>query len=91
MGYFAAFGKESRRNGPPLISVPVQCIAVHFPRKIMGFIFGGVLGFILALIFQRYARSIVAVCLRRRVANHSILAMAPMVIIWLKPAGFPSP
>lgn len=87
---FAAFGKESRRNGPPLISVLFSASLFTFREAIMGFIFGGVLGFILALIFQRYAL-LDRGCMPYVVASQTIpiLAIAPMVIIWLK-AGWVS-
>jgi NitT/TauT family transport system permease protein len=82
---FSAFTKESRRNGPPLSSVLFSASLFTFREAIIGFIFGGVLGFTLALLFQRFSL-LDRGCMPYVVASQTIpiLAIAPMVIIWLK-------
>jgi NitT/TauT family transport system permease protein len=82
---FAAFGKESRRNGPPLVSVLFSAGLFTFREAITGFILGSVLGIGLGVLFVRY-RLLEQGCMPYVVASQTvpILAIAPMVVIWLQ-------
>ena len=86
----AAFGKESRRNGPPLINVLTGAAFFTFREAIVGFLLGGFLGLLLGVLFAHVA-VLQRGCMPYVVASQTvpILAIAPMVIIWLK-AGWVS-
>lgn len=81
----AAFGKESRRNGPPLINVLTGAAFFTFREAVVGFILGGVLGILLGVAFSHVAL-LRRGCMPYVIASQTvpILAIAPMVIIWLK-------
>lgn len=85
-----AFGNPSRRNGPPLISILVSASLFTFREAITGFILGGVLGFALGVAFTQVTL-LERGCMPYVVASQTvpILAIAPMVVIWLK-AGWVS-
>ncbi|NOX63681.1 MAG: ABC transporter permease [Chloroflexi bacterium] len=85
-----AFGKPSRRNGPPLFEILLAASFFTFREAFMGFLIGGVLGFVLGTIFA-HIRFAERGCMPYVVASQTvpILAIAPMVIIWLK-AGWVS-
>lgn len=82
---FAAFGKESRRNGPPLITVLSGAAFFTFREAVVGFALGGVLGLLLGILFA-HVLLLERGCMPYVVASQTIpiLAIAPMVIIWLK-------
>ncbi|MEM7537691.1 MAG: ABC transporter permease subunit [Chloroflexota bacterium] len=86
----AAFGKESRRNGPPLIAVLIDASIFTFREAIVGFLLGGILGLLLGVVFT-HVKLLERGCMPYVVASQTIpiLAIAPMVIIWLK-AGWVS-
>ncbi|HUM71303.1 MAG TPA: hypothetical protein PLK31_20950, partial [Chloroflexota bacterium] len=46
-----AFGRESRRNGPPLIQVLASAAVFTFREAFLGFAIGGLLGFALGAVF----------------------------------------
>lgn len=82
---FAAFGKESRRNGPPLYQVLAGAALFTFREAIVGFALGGALGLLLGVLFS-HVRLLERGCMPYVIASQTIpiLAIAPMVIIWLK-------
>lgn len=86
----AAFGRESRRNGPPLYQVLAGAALFTFREAILGFALGGFLGLLLGALFARVTL-LERGCMPYVVASQTIpiLAIAPMVIIWLK-AGWVS-
>ena len=85
-----AFLNESRRNGPPLISVLAGAAFFTFREALVGFALGGVLGLALGIAFAHISL-LERGCMPYVVASQTIpiLAIAPMVIIWLK-AGWVS-
>ncbi len=85
-----AFGNPSRRNGPPLVSVLTSAALFTFREAILGFLVGGILGFTLAILFAHFSL-LDRGCMPYVVASQTIpiLAIAPMVVIWLK-AGWVS-
>lgn len=87
---FEAFGRPSRRNGPPLSSVLLAASLFTFREAVVGFLLGGVLGFVLGTLFA-HTNLLERGCMPYVVASQTIpiLAIAPMVIIWLK-AGWVS-
>ena len=78
-----AFGQPSRRNGPPLSAVLLEAALFTF-RSDGGLSLGGLLGFLLHAVRPRYPAG--AGCMPYAVASQTvpILAIAPMVVIWLK-------
>ncbi|MEM7803090.1 MAG: ABC transporter permease, partial [Chloroflexota bacterium] len=87
---FGAFGDSSRRNGPPLISVLISAAFFTFREAIVGFVLGASLGFVLGALFA-HIPIMQRGCLPYVIASQTvpILAIAPMIIIWLK-AGWVS-
>lgn len=84
-----AFGHPSRRNGPPLGSVLLNAAIFTFRESLVGFLFGGILGLLLGTLFVHF-RLLERGCMPYVVASQTIpiLAIAPMVIIWLKAGWF---
>jgi NitT/TauT family transport system permease protein len=82
---YEAFGNPSRRNGPPLSTVLFQASLYTFREAAAGFLLGALLGLILGTIFAHVAW-LERGCMPYVVASQTvpILAIAPMVIIWLK-------
>jgi len=82
---FSAYGNESRRNGPPLIQVLANAAVFTFREAFLGFAFGGLLGFSLGAIFA-HSHVLERGLMPYVVASQTvpILAVAPMVIIWLQ-------
>lgn len=80
-----AFGNPSRRNGPPLGAVLLDAAFFTFRESIVGFLFGALLGLILGTLFVHF-RLLERGCMPYVIASQTIpiLAIAPMVIIWLK-------
>jgi NitT/TauT family transport system permease protein len=81
---FAAFGDESRRNGPPLIQTLAIASVYTFREAFSGFVLGGLLGFVLGALFA-HLTLLERGCMPYVVASQTvpILAIAPMIIIWL--------
>jgi NitT/TauT family transport system permease protein len=82
---FSAYGNESRRNGPPLIQVLLNAAVFTFREAFLGFVFGGLLGFLLGAIFAHshlLERSLMPYVVASQTVP--ILAIAPMVVIWLQ-------
>ncbi len=85
-----AFGNPSRRNGPPLISVLVSAAVFTFREAVIGFLLGVTFGFILGTVFVHVSileRGFMPYVVASQTVP--ILAIAPMVIIWLQ-AGWVS-
>ena len=80
-----AFGQPSRRNGPPLSAVLLEAALFTFREAIAGFLLGGLLGFLLGTLFA-HVTLLERGCMPYVVASQTvpILAIAPMVVIWLK-------
>lgn len=85
-----AFSNPARRNGPPLAGVLLNAAIFTFREAIIGFLFGGIVGLSLAILFAHF-NLLERGCMPYIVASQMvpILAIAPMVIIWLK-AGWVS-
>lgn len=79
-----AFGKESRRNGPPLYSVLAGAALFTFRGAAVGFALGALLGLALGIVFA-HVRLLERGCMPYVIASQTvpILAVAPMVVIWL--------
>lgn len=85
----AAFGNPSRRNGPTLGTVLFNAALYTFRESLVGFFFGALLGLLLGTLFVHY-QLLERGCMPYVVASQTvpILAIAPMVIIWLKAGWF---
>jgi len=86
----AAFAKPARRNGPPLITILLPAALFTFREALVGFSIGVVLGLTLGILFTHF-NLLERGCMPFVVGSQTvpILAIAPMVIIWLK-AGWVS-
>ncbi|MFO7323488.1 MAG: ABC transporter permease [Chloroflexota bacterium] len=86
----AAFSQPAQRNGPPLIEVLLSASFVTLGRAVTGFALGGVLGFLLAILFT-HSSLMQRGLLPYVVASQTvpILAIAPMVVIWMRQAQLP--
>lgn len=82
---FGAFFQPAQRNGPLLISVLTQAAIATMQAALAGFIIGTVLGLALGTIFahsELLERSLVPYVVASQTIP--ILAIAPMVVVWLK-------
>jgi NitT/TauT family transport system permease protein len=84
-----AFGEPARRNGPPLIQILFAAAVYTFREAIVGFALGSALGLLLGGLLSHF-RLLERGCMPYIVASQTvpILAIAPMVIIWLKAGWF---
>ena len=84
-----AFRQPARRNGPPLGSILFTSALYTFREAIVGFLLGGILGLLLGILFTHFSL-LERGCMPYVVASQTvpILAIAPMVIIWLKAGWF---
>lgn len=81
----AAFVNPARRNGPPLLGVLVDAATFTMQEAVVGFIIGALLGFALGVIFVHSSlleRGLVPYVVASQTIP--ILAIAPMVVIWLQ-------
>lgn len=85
-----SYTEPSRRNGPPLINTLISAGLFTFREAVTGFLFGSFLGLLLGIIFA-HSNLLERGLMPYVVASQTvpILAIAPMVIIWLK-AGWVS-
>jgi NitT/TauT family transport system permease protein len=80
-----AFGEETRRNGPPLGQFLAEAALFTFRGAVLGFVIGGVLGFLLGTLFAHVPlleRGLVPFVVASQTVP--ILAIAPMVVVWLQ-------
>ncbi len=79
------FISPARRNGPPMYQILFNAALVTLRGAITGFVVGGLLGFFLGVVFAHSAlleRSLVPYMVASQTVP--ILAIAPMVVIWLR-------
>ncbi len=83
-----AFGEPAQRNGDPLYVMLLQNGLYTFGAALRGFLLGGVIGFALAIVFA-HSSLLQRGLLPYVVASQTvpILAVAPMVVIWMSRAG----
>jgi NitT/TauT family transport system permease protein len=84
-----AFIEPAQRNGPPLYTELLRASAFTLQMAIGGFLLGGIIGFLLAVAFA-HSRLMQGGCLPYVIASQTIpiLAIAPMIVIWLGRAGY---
>lgn len=87
---FGSFAEPAQRNGAPLAQVLLSASLATFGRAITGFVLGGLLGFLLAILFT-HSRLMQRGLLPYVVASQTvpILAIAPMVVVWMRQAQMP--
>lgn len=80
-----SFFEPAQRNGPPLYEILFKASLFTLSEAIGGFAIGGILGFILAVIFT-HSRLLQRGLLPYVVASQTvpILAIAPMVVVWMR-------
>jgi NitT/TauT family transport system permease protein len=81
----ASFVEPAQRNGPPLGLVLVNAGIFTFREAFGGFVFGAVLGLVLAIVFVHSAvleRALVPYVVASQTVP--IIAIAPVVVIWLR-------
>ncbi len=83
-----AFAEPAQRNGDPLYVMLLQNGLYTFGAALRGFLLGGVIGFALAIVFA-HSSLLQRGLLPYVVASQTvpILAVAPMVVIWMSRAG----
>lgn len=82
---FGALIQPAQRNGPPLVNVLAQAALVTMTAALVGFIIGTAVGLLLGTIFAHsplLERSLVPYVVASQTIP--ILAIAPMVVVWLK-------
>jgi NitT/TauT family transport system permease protein len=82
------FVQPARRNGPPLAGVLFYAALYTLRGAVFGFLIGALLGFVLGIIFAHsplLERGLVPYVVASQTVP--ILAIAPMVVIWLKNPG----
>ena len=84
----ASLGEPAQRNGPPLWQMLLESVAFTFYSAFLGFVFGGVFGFALAVLFA-HVSSLQRGMMPFVVASQTvpILAIAPMVVVWMGRVG----
>ncbi len=82
---FNAFLEPAQRNGPPLYHTLFAASLFTLGEAVLGFFMGGVLGFVLAIIFT-HSSFMQRGLLPYVVASQTvpILAIAPMVVVWMR-------
>lgn len=81
---FAALILPAQRNGPPLVNVLAQAAVVTMQAAFAGFVLGTLFGLILGTLFAHsnlFERALVPYVVASQTIP--ILAIAPMVVIWL--------
>jgi NitT/TauT family transport system permease protein len=84
----SAFVEPAQRNGPPLYAMLIDASLYTLWASVRGFIIGGVIGFALAILFA-HSSLLQRGLLPYVVASQTvpILAIAPMIVIWMARAG----
>lgn len=80
-----AFVNPARRNGPPLIGVLLDAAVFTMQEAVVGFIIGALLGLFLGIVFVHSSlleRGLVPYVVASQTIP--ILAIAPMVVVWLQ-------
>ena len=82
----ASFTNPAQRNGPPLFTILYQAAFFTFREALSGFLLGASLGLLLGILFAHF-EILERGCMPYIVASQTvpILAIAPMVILWLNP------
>jgi NitT/TauT family transport system permease protein len=81
---FGALIQPAQRNGPPLVNVLAQAAVVTMQAAFVGFVIGTLFGLILGTVFAHsnlFERALVPYVVASQTIP--ILAIAPMVVIWL--------
>jgi NitT/TauT family transport system permease protein len=81
----AAFVNPARRNGPPLLGVLLAAAAFTMQEAVVGFLIGALLGLFLGIVFVHsplLERGLVPYVVASQTIP--ILAIAPMVVVWLQ-------
>lgn len=83
-----SFGEPAQRNGAPLYDMLIQSGLYTFLAALRGFLIGGVIGFALAVLFA-HSGLLQRGLLPFVVASQTVpvLAIAPMVVIWMSKIG----
>lgn len=85
-----ALGEPAQRNGPPLYQDLFTASLATLQAAVLGFFIGGGIGFMLAVVFAHSAllqRGLLPYVVASQTVP--ILAIAPMVVVWLSRAGYP--
>lgn len=84
----ASLGLPAQRNGPPLWQMLLEAVSFTFYSAFLGFVFGGLFGFALAVVFAHF-NTLQRGMMPFVVASQTvpILAIAPMIVIWMGRAG----
>ncbi len=84
----ASLGEPAQRNGPPLWNMLLESVAFTFYSAFLGFVIGGLIGFALAVVFAHFdalQRGMMPFVVASQTVP--ILAIAPMIVIWMGRAG----
>jgi NitT/TauT family transport system permease protein len=86
----SSFVEPAQRNGQPLGLLLFSAAVITFVRALTGFVIGGLLGFLLAIIFT-HSRLLQRGLLPYVVASQTVpvLAIAPMIVVWMSKANLP--
>lgn len=85
----SAFINPARRNGLPLYTILFDAALYTFREAVVGFVLGSSLGLLLGIVFVHY-NIFERGCMPYVIASQTvpIIAIAPMVVIWLKAGWF---
>jgi NitT/TauT family transport system permease protein len=88
---FESFLEPAQRNGAPLYQLLFSASVFTLGEAVVGFAIGGVLGFLLAVIFTHSAflqRGLLPYVVASQTVP--ILAIAPMVVVWMRQIDLPA-
>lgn len=80
-----AFIRPATRNGPPLITILAEAALYTFGEALLGFLMGAMLGLMLGILFAHSSlleRGLIPYVVASQTVP--IIAIAPMVVIWLQ-------
>jgi NitT/TauT family transport system permease protein len=83
-----SYSEPAQRNGPPLYQSLIEACLFTFWSALRGFLLGGIIGFVLAVIFAHsplLQRGLLPYVVASQMVP--ILAIAPMIVIWMGRAG----
>ncbi len=81
----AAFVNPATRNGPPLVTVLAEAALYTFGEALLGFVMGALFGLLLGILFAHSTwleRGLIPYVVASQTVP--IIAIAPMVVIWLQ-------